>query len=200
MSTNSKLNDWYFTEEFGLIEAFLRESISALRKETYIDKLKYVERLWMLEDVKTMHLSRINEDFINSIFSDCGNHLVHSFESKSSDGNGNDEFVKFKELMSCIIKSFNESNYIDADTADDFCLRLQSIEWYDPSDIARDLSIFAFWEADYIRRHNIEKNELYRRTQTFQILFRLFILIFEMKFIYKDIKSGLSGLQSIILP
>ncbi|KII60649.1 hypothetical protein RF11_10513 [Thelohanellus kitauei] len=139
----------------------------------------------------------IDQDFIKDLFSRCELHLINDIQKhlpkKISENN---DFRTYKQVMAWVLLSFNESNYINFRTSNYYlglCLkRLNYLpefkDYPDNYGIIRD---------DTSVSTTSEETNIYYQT-AFRALFRSFILIFELKYIFGDINSKYEKLDFLL--
>ncbi|KII66380.1 hypothetical protein RF11_13614 [Thelohanellus kitauei] len=168
------------------IEIILYGLIRSLSDGTYISKLQSEKALFIYEDLKINTLPILNGTFIKSIFSQCESEMLKTIESPISENSGNPEHNTRKELMAMIIHSFNESCFLDEDKKNSL-MRFYNTQCNHSSVVSsHDNSHDGLLES-------MSNSPLIQRIP-FTWFFRLFILIFEFKFIFGDIDSKLDNL------
>ncbi|KII65947.1 hypothetical protein RF11_09407 [Thelohanellus kitauei] len=175
----------YRANDLIKIKKFINDLIIALSNGQYISKLKRDGQLFLYENLKNVNLSMIENKFISLLFNKCFSQTVGSIQCPEAIDTPHDEHETCRKRFKSILISFNKSNYLSKKNAN---LHLSSIEMHDENvcQIPPETDKSGFLNVLY----TVKKKPL-----TFQQLFRLFIMVFEMRFIYDDIKSYILGLD-----
>ncbi|KII72990.1 hypothetical protein RF11_08165 [Thelohanellus kitauei] len=158
-----------FSDYSEKIKGLIHGLILALTDETYISKLQNEQKLFLYEDVKSVHLSKINSKCIKQVFISVLNEFGYHTYSQPIRNYPNSEFHIYKHVFARIILSFYHSNYLDQKAADCY---LRLIE--DPSTISSQISlnsdIFENWY-----NYAAATNAIYLNNLSFPMLLRLFV-------------------------
>ncbi|KII74850.1 hypothetical protein RF11_12992 [Thelohanellus kitauei] len=175
---------------------FLHNLINALRDDMYTHKLNSERKLFMYEDLKCNHFSIIDEDLINNVFECCESNLITDYSSQSNFYRSkNDDSKIYSKILSRIVYSFNEYNYLYKETSDYYSRMLgeylcSSLGIYfdqdNPDSYWESMSSFEIFEEIYICIKPINLT-----------LIKLFILIYEQKFIFGDINSRITEINVV---
>ncbi|KII71872.1 hypothetical protein RF11_07602 [Thelohanellus kitauei] len=180
----------FFATGLGQAKTFMRSLISSLSNDKYASIILESKKLCFYEDVKNKHLSIINDDLIQRIFSKCESHLADAIKTELLEVYINDEYKMFTETLANIIYSFNESNKLEKTKAysylrlcDNYTNNLSRTPNSEdksgsPSEVKTD--------------SNTSANRSLLHTLPFSALLKLFVLIYELKFIYGDLNSKLT--------
>ncbi|KII69857.1 hypothetical protein RF11_02786 [Thelohanellus kitauei] len=180
----------YFATGLGEAKTFMRSLIRSLSNEKYAHKIQKGQRLSFYEDLNIKHLSIINEDLIKSLFSKCESHLADIIKTELLEVHINTEYKIFTDIMANIIYSFNESNKLANIEADSY-LRLCD-EYPKNSFIITNIEDKSGDSLGATTDLNTSTNKSLLHRLPFSTLLRLFVLIYELKFIYGDINSKLT--------
>ncbi|KII69017.1 hypothetical protein RF11_09959 [Thelohanellus kitauei] len=173
------------------IDFFPSELIKALSDEAYVYKLKYEQCLYLYEDIKGPLLSNFDDNFIKSIFSACESDINTIFESEMSE-NSEQVTIIYEELLSILIKTFNESSYIDANKAIQLMIIYDNVGGdlvptsCDPEN--RDVKPKSSANSNESDCHSGLKN-------IFTNFLRWFVLIYQQKFIFGDVDSKFTNIH-----
>ncbi|KII71661.1 hypothetical protein RF11_02413 [Thelohanellus kitauei] len=94
------LGESYFATRLGQAKTFMRILISSLSSDKYANIILESKKLCFYEDIKNKHLSIINEDLIQSLFSKCVSHSADAIKTESPEVYINDEYKMFTETLS----------------------------------------------------------------------------------------------------
>ncbi|KII63295.1 hypothetical protein RF11_04954 [Thelohanellus kitauei] len=176
----------------GKIKRFLNDLVMAISDETYINKLKHEQKLCLYEDTHS-HISFIQDDLIKIVFSKCDLLLIADFKSRPSDVSETIIYKTCNQLMSWIVHSLNDSNYLDPNTTE-FYLRKCKVLPYNTSNIRRYPETFQSMTHSKLVSDLYEQNNMKNRT-LFPNLLKWIALIYELKFIFGDINSKFTALN-----
>ncbi|KII62575.1 hypothetical protein RF11_05205 [Thelohanellus kitauei] len=167
------------------MQNFLAELIVALSDQTYINKVQNEKKLLMYEDLKNCDLAVINYDLIREVFIGCESNLRGAFDNELYDCRTVSEYKMYKHVMAKIVLIFNESKFLDQKTADYYT------KLFFPKDSSSIIKyIYDRDENSYFSLASdvaSNKSSLYNLQLLF--VFKLFKLVYEMKFIFCDIDS-----------
>ncbi|KII66223.1 hypothetical protein RF11_14745 [Thelohanellus kitauei] len=176
-----------------MITKFIFDLILALGDETYTEKIKADERLYLYEDLKRCHLSLIDDDFIKNMFFKCRWDVItrrNYFTNKEYD---NSKCKIENTIMQMAVLAFNESNFFNEDEVTFYMSLFKVIDETSlqvPSTINPRLM-----STPKSCQNSSQSKNLYLKP-TFREIFRVFILIYEMKFIFGDMKLKFVDLNS----
>ncbi|KII69867.1 hypothetical protein RF11_02797 [Thelohanellus kitauei] len=193
----SNLSLSYNANILSHIENFLNHLILALSDETYIHQLLWTQRLFLYEDLKLNHLSMIDEDFIKIGFTECESNLINDFQYLIHEDSGNAEYVMHIEVLSWILLSFNESYYLDKNTAP-YYISLCKVSSNNPPHLPSTPDI-SNYISDSLPVSNASTQVNIKFTSAFRALLKYFSLIYELKFIFGDINSKFNILNIVKL-
>ncbi|KII67462.1 hypothetical protein RF11_07454 [Thelohanellus kitauei] len=166
----------------------------ALSDMEYIENLQQNKSIFMYENLKSLYLWVINEDFINDVFSTRQSQFLNEIQNKCSESALISEFETYTNVMEMILISFNESNYIEKRKAEylmslceDFLKRLPEIQ--------SDETHCGIYSDSMTVANTSYGTKLYMKNTLLGIL-RWFVLIYELKFIFGDINSEIRILDS----
>ncbi|KII73825.1 hypothetical protein RF11_08196 [Thelohanellus kitauei] len=185
-STKSKVSS-----NLHKIKRFIHGLLDALSDETYINKLQTEQSLYLYEGLKSGYLSKINDKCIKEIFSKNASCISDFFYGRTPKLYRNTEYKTYKTVLAMIIISFYESNYMDKRSAD-YCLKLIEGNSETPSEI----QVY----SDYVENsfdNIVDTDTKISNKLSIPALLRLFILMFEMKFIFDDLDSKFDGLNFV---
>ncbi|KII69217.1 hypothetical protein RF11_10273 [Thelohanellus kitauei] len=163
----------------------------ALSDEIYVNQLENEKKLFLYEDIKDKYLGIINNDFITTAFSQCESYLLEDFQYWIPEDTDDEEYIIQLEVLSRIIISFNESNYLNKSATDDY-LRSCMIYSRDSSDLQSDIAGDLYLPTSFL--DSFDRTNRYL-IPTFASLLQWIILIFEKKFIFGDINSRFHNLN-----
>ncbi|KII67301.1 hypothetical protein RF11_07724 [Thelohanellus kitauei] len=174
------------------IKNLLQDLIEALTNDDYINKLISEQKLFMYEDVKTDYLMIIKQSFIKICFLRCELSLRLTSDNQGPEIFENNSYNRCKEVLTKTISSFNESNYLDKNSASLFMRWCGIIS----SDCSNSHSYLDDIDSlsDAMRVASISEQPNTRCGIHIQAILRWFTLIYEMKFIFMDINSKTDGL------
>ncbi|KII63289.1 hypothetical protein RF11_04947 [Thelohanellus kitauei] len=177
---------------FEEIHFFLNQFISALSDHEYNQKLLNDQKLFLYEDLSDNLLSVINTDFKNNILSQCEMRLYHQFPTMVSDSvYVNNEYQLYQRIMTWIVMLFNQQNTLSEQTAKYFSNLCDSNT---NDSLPDDLTFDRITSLATRVSLNMESNSnIFYRSQI-DILLRLFMLIYELKYIYGGISSKFPNL------
>ncbi|KII60856.1 hypothetical protein RF11_00609 [Thelohanellus kitauei] len=181
---------------YDKIKKFTHDLIMALINRRYIDKLQNEQKLFLFDDVKSDHLSMINDDFIQGVFSACEFHLLDSLQEESSEDDISSEYQMCNQAMSMTVRSFNESNYLDQHTAE-YYIRVCESSSNNSSPIPIDDDDDSYNTSDSTSVSDISPHTTMLSDLPIPVLLRWFIMIFEMKFLFGDISSKSTSLNFV---
>ncbi|KII63548.1 hypothetical protein RF11_16355 [Thelohanellus kitauei] len=182
-----KLSECYFATGFGNAKRFLKTLILSLSDDKYCKRIQQDQRLSFYQNLKSKHLLVIEKDFLNSLFSRCEAHIFDACKAELPEVYINSAYKIFTQLLASIIHSFHESNILDENEAknldklcDDFSKGKSTI--INSHDIPGAM-------LDSHPDSNSSSNKISLHKLSFRDLLRLFVLIYEQKFIYGDENS-----------
>ncbi|KII69278.1 hypothetical protein RF11_04458 [Thelohanellus kitauei] len=182
-------NDSHTPENLNKIKIFLHWLIASLSDEKYINKIQNNQKLYLYEHIKTCALSGVNDDLITMVFSKLESKLLNDVKKKSSDDLNLVQYQIYKEIMSMVVNSLNESNFLDKKMAEYFvkCLKENS-DHLSPNECNTNKS-----DSLAISTSSTQEDKL--QYQPIRLLFTWFKLIFELKFMFGDITSKSVNLE-----
>ncbi|KII61984.1 hypothetical protein RF11_14141 [Thelohanellus kitauei] len=145
----------------------------------------------MYEDLKSKHLTIINDDFIKSVFSGLQSYLLNTSKNQEPEVFETNAYNVYKQVMASTLHSFNESNYLEKNTAHTFMGKCNA----NPSNFTTiDVR---HTNSETMHDTNVSSN-IPDQTNTGHIipidaLLKFFTLIYELKFIFGDINSKLDN-------
>ncbi|KII74077.1 hypothetical protein RF11_00063 [Thelohanellus kitauei] len=190
-----KMSTWPLLVFFTDIKNILKDLITALSDETYITKLETEQKLFMYEDLKSQYLSIINEDLIQNVFSECEYQLRSHFDNLSPEIFENNCYNIYKNLMARTIHSLNESNYLDKNRAGSF-MKVYHVNTGKFSQIPVDHATSVVTDDFKVMSTTLIQANA-NSPLRINALLKWFILIYEIKFIFGDIKSKFDNLNFI---
>ncbi|KII63360.1 hypothetical protein RF11_05946 [Thelohanellus kitauei] len=104
--------------ELPKLQNFLRQLICALTDEEYIKKIQENQKLEFYDDIKSHNHSIINRKFIKNLFGKFDDSLQYDNNDYIPESSDISEFLAYKNAMEEILILFNESIYLDQNTAD----------------------------------------------------------------------------------
>ncbi|KII73826.1 hypothetical protein RF11_08197 [Thelohanellus kitauei] len=170
-----------FSDYSEKIKGLIHGLIWALTDETFISSLQNEQKLFFYEDVKSGYFSKINNKCIKQVFASGLSKFNKEPYRKKIRSYPNSEFHIYKHVFAKIVLSFHHTNYLDQEAAD-FYLRL--IE--DTSTISPEISLDSDM-SDNSLNYGAASNAIYLNNLSFPMLLKLYVLIFENKFIFEDI-------------
>ncbi|KII60834.1 hypothetical protein RF11_04600 [Thelohanellus kitauei] len=172
---------------------YLNNLISVLSDQTFINHLILEQKLTLYDDLKTTSLSIITEDLINTVFTERIALLNYIYESPKMEYYENPEYKRYLKVLSWIVYWFNCYNYLDQNNTDNIknLFEENSLDSQNNLDEYYDMMISTFL-SDTSTQPNILEQHL------FYDLLEWFILIYEMKFIYRDIYSIVDNIHNIL--
>ncbi|KII74508.1 hypothetical protein RF11_10584 [Thelohanellus kitauei] len=100
------------------IEKFMRQLISALSDDLYINKVKEEQKLVFYEDLNINYLSMIDENLIKNVFSMCKSRTLDVYKFIACDNIQElTDYRTYRKLISLLVLSFRQSNYLCQGTA-----------------------------------------------------------------------------------
>ncbi|KII63526.1 hypothetical protein RF11_08056 [Thelohanellus kitauei] len=180
-------NDSYSSTDLILIKKFLQDLIVGLSDETYIQKLQNTRQPFMYENLMRSHLSMISDDLIDSVFSGLWSDIINNVEYFVPEDSVVDEFEIYRRAMTKIVLSFNELTYFSKNLAN-YCYMSLCTE------ISPQNSNHMHDSVSIKGSNTTSQTNIYGKP-TFTSLLRYFILIYERKFIFGDIKSKFANLN-----
>ncbi|KII65450.1 hypothetical protein RF11_01055 [Thelohanellus kitauei] len=185
ITENLKMREQLVDSFFSEVNNIIIHLIEGFSFWAYINKLQTEHKLYIYEKVKSEYLTIINEDFINRVFFESESHLLHVFDDHTPEIFKNNIYNRFKQVLASTIRLFNESNYFDKTTAKSLfglfyndCSR----SFYIPPSLY-DTPLFS--DTPIVSRKSGESNY----GMPIESMLRWFTLIYEMKFVFGDIKS-----------
>ncbi|KII61925.1 hypothetical protein RF11_07533 [Thelohanellus kitauei] len=185
-------NQAQYAYRFGRIKSFMRDLIMALSDEEYINKLQNEKKLFLYEDLKDNYLWIISPDLFQGVLEKCGIHLFYVNENMIPENIENEEYIIIKQIMTRIVRSFNKSMFFDKNTSESYLKMFD-----DSANISPPSTSYCHTYENLLDQ--VDSTENYGRryllnVMTFRELLRLFILVYEMKFMFADIDSKIDGL------
>ncbi|KII64507.1 hypothetical protein RF11_12618 [Thelohanellus kitauei] len=160
-----------------------------MSSENYINELRQEHKPRMYEDDKSNSLSSISDDLIKMLFTKLKFHLLDDIRYKSHDDHGDAVLKKYKQIMAILVHIFNESNYLDKSTADYLTMLYKSKSSYSNQNPSQSYSSESVSDSTHVS--NISSSAVNIKNLSLSDLFTLFVLIYEMKFIFGNINSKL---------
>ncbi|KII65123.1 hypothetical protein RF11_07473 [Thelohanellus kitauei] len=172
------------------IKKFLHDVISTLIDADYVIQIQKEQNLFLYEDLKNSQLSIMDRDFIEEVFLKCISYITKTRKYWIPEDSGNAEYKIFQQVMTWLVISFNQSKHLCIGAAK-YYLRLCNLKYDNSSTVLKNIdNSCGVYDSTSISKKTANKTEHYR--PSFPALFRCFMYIYELKFIFGDIDSKFS--------
>ncbi|KII68999.1 hypothetical protein RF11_05307 [Thelohanellus kitauei] len=171
------------------VEYFLFGLISELCHERYIHKLEKDKKLLLYEDLKTKHLSLLNNDFIFDVLSKCYKHVLSVPTSPVLTSPQNKKkYEVYSQVMSTLIRMFDQTTYY---------YNIEEIYYYQMCNVDPKTRKWIVSSYPNVRTtadsSEASKKDVYFKNFQVPNLLRSFQIIYEMKFIFDDILTSFTN-------
>ncbi|KII64808.1 hypothetical protein RF11_09770 [Thelohanellus kitauei] len=164
-----------------MVSEFLNELSGSLCNKVDIMWLEIDQKVKYTND-KNKPLLKISDDFINSVFGKCATYIRHEYHCSLPEiVTKNEDYKTYCENLALIVVAFNDSKYIEGDI---FYNYESLLSQYLPNYSGR-LSSHNFGNSD--STSNNDENSILNFS--FPALARLLLLIYELKFTFKNIQK-----------
>ncbi|KII69866.1 hypothetical protein RF11_02796 [Thelohanellus kitauei] len=187
----NKFKGAYLTDGLCKHECFLFDLILTLSNDKYVSKLQNDRNLFLYEDIKSTHISMLDEDIIKHVFLKCESDLSNAFQTQENTDSENGRYKMYEQVMVWTVISFNEQNFLSRHTAQYYITQLQD---YNPSNILSSHENSGSSSVSTLSSNTPEESETYFE-HPFQTLVRCFMEIYELKFIFGGINSKFTNLN-----